>query len=71
MASVVGTRPNLSELVKKGESEEVEFNKFTSERTARNDIVDLVKMDILQKVGTTQATYYIFNIRQHSATFGN
>ena len=42
-----------------------------SERTARNDIVDLVKMDILQKVGTTQATYYIFNIRQHSATFGN
>ncbi len=67
IASVVGTRPNLSELVKKGESEEVEFNKFTSERTARNDIVDLVKMDILQKVGTTQATYYVFNIRQHSA----
>ena len=100
---------DLSELVKKGESEEVEFkkstaqldralksvcgflnhkggkvyfginkgkittkeymkiNKSTSERTARNDIVDLVKMDILQKVGTTQATYYIFNIRQHSA----
>jgi len=30
IASVVGTRPNLSELVKKGESEEVEFNKFTA-----------------------------------------
>ena len=51
--------------------EYMKINKFTSERTARNDIVDLVKMDILQKVGTTQATYYIFNIRQHSATFGN
>ncbi len=51
--------------------EYMKINKFTSERTARNDIVDLVKMDILQKVGTTQATYYIFNIRQHSATFGS
>jgi hypothetical protein len=26
------------------------------------------KMDILQKVGTTQATYYIFNIRQLNDT---
>jgi ATP-dependent DNA helicase RecG len=51
--------------------EYMKINKFTSERTARNDIVDLVKKDILQKVGTTQATYYVFNIRQHSATFGN
>ena len=31
MASVVGTRPNLSELVKKGESEEVEFKKSTAQ----------------------------------------
>jgi len=39
-----------------------------SERTARNDIKDLIKKGLLQKIGTTQATYYII---QHSATFGN
>ncbi|PKP57959.1 MAG: hypothetical protein CVT89_03625, partial [Candidatus Altiarchaeales archaeon HGW-Altiarchaeales-2] len=33
-----------------------------------NDIKDLIKKGLLQKIGTTQATYYII---QHSATFGN
>ncbi|KAF5436526.1 ATP-dependent DNA helicase RecG [Candidatus Methanophagaceae archaeon] len=47
--------------------EYMKINKI-SERTARNDIVDLVKMDILQKVGTTQATYCIFDIRQLNGT---
>jgi len=42
----------------------MEINKV-SERTARDDIRDLVNKGLLKKVGTTQATYYI--IRQHSA----
>ncbi len=53
--------------------EYMKINKV-SERTARNDIRDLVDKGILKKVGTTQATYYIIrdsatfgNIRQHSA----
>lgn len=47
--------------------EYMEINNI-GERTARNDIRDLVEKKLLQKIGVTQATYYII---QHSATFGN
>ena len=57
----------LKEHKKITSKEYMEINKV-SERTARNDITNLVKKNILYKIGTTQATHYTI---KHSATFGN
>ena len=54
----------LKEHKKITSKEYMEINKI-SERTARNDITNLVEKNILHRIGTTQSTYYMI---KHSAT---